>query len=432
MALKELIQNLLNKPTSPKLYCQVPNSNVLDANFTSKPFERDASYFEIRLLEMFLRDRIEYGSTYIPSIVALCEFLYDGEQRSIPFFVGNNLLKKIETYTQNEYIEFLNTRLIGPTPYLGDDVALFIGLFRVETANLFKSLFNFLENLASTFDATQISKYIDIAGICSSGLASLLGIDEMKLRIGNWDVFTSTHNDPKQFKECYLSYINCTDGKLTPNDLWIRDARLWTGPDESSLRPVRDYDYCIVRIKHLPDRDDYTKLSFHSLWKEAVELIWSEKQIEAELKMASLGQQMAVSPDLTTTHRHGLIRVYRANFEKELEAYELSQFEKDKTPAPITRSAWRGDAGMDGQTAIQRIALLTKRAGYSKDIEKGLLDISKHWDRIPYLQRRPKEFQLTDAILHEQLRQVASVSKIENPTPSELADAIATAALSPP
>jgi len=382
---------------------------------------------------MFLRNKIEYGSEYIPFTVALSEFLYDGVERSIPFFVGNDLLKKIEDHSGNEYIEFLNTRVVGPIPYVGDDVALFVGLFRVKVADLFKNLFSFLENILSSFDATQLSKYIDIAGICSSGLASLLGIKEMDLRIGNRDVFTSKPNDPKRFKECYLAYINCADGSLGPDKLWIRDDSpcLFTGSDKNTAKPLRDYDYCLVRIDKLEKRNDYTKFSFHNLWNEARELIWAGKLQEAELKMAALGLEMARSPDLITDHRHELIRLYRANFEKDVEAYELSHSSAYGTPAPATRSAWRGEAKMDAKAAIQRMAYLTRRSGYSRDVERSLLGISSNLERIPYIAGRSKEFKLTDAILNEQLSKLSADSRIEKPDPKALADAIALAAMNP-
>ena len=431
MGIGQLIDLLARKPTVSKCYCQIPPKNVLDEGFVTEKFAPDKAYFEIRLPEMFLRDKREYTREFIPLSVAMTEFLYSGDTRSIPFFVGNNLLQRIENYTGKEYIEYRNTRIVGPIPYSGDDVSLFIGLFRVQVSDLFKEFLSFVENIVDIFDVSQLSKYLNIIGSCSAGMAAMLGMKEVELRLGNRDSFTSRVGDSKQFKQCYLAYINCPSGTLSPETLWVRDDQLFVGRDADSIVSLRDYDYCLVKINHLSQRDDYTKFPFHQLWLEARELIWSGKEQEADAKMAVLGQQMAVSSDLTTTHRHDLIRLYRANFESENEAFRKSQYGRSEKTAPV-RSAWRGAKASDGPTALETTAYFFDQAEYPEELGEGLLEVSRNWKEIPYLkEERSRGFQLTDDILNQQLKQLARISKIQKPDPKTLADAMAVAFMNP-
>jgi hypothetical protein len=428
MTIRQFLDRLTRSPTTSKFYSPISYKNVLDENFSAKTFTLDQTYFEICLSEMFLRDKREYTRGFIPLSVAISEFLYDGNTRNIPFFVGNNLLQRIEDYIKGEYIEHENTRIVGPVPYAGDNVSLFVGLFRVQVSDLFKGFLSFAENICNFLDVSQVSKYVDIAGLFSSNLQTLLGMREMELRLGRRNTYTSKEGDSHQFKPCYLAYINCPERALSSDDLYVQEAKLFTGKDKDSITPLRDFDYCLVKIDHLVHRDDYTKFPFHELWVQAKELVWDEKEEEAKARMQALGQQMAGSPDLTTSHRHDLIRLYRANLESEIALFRNRTEGKSEEVAPV-RSAWRSPGQADGPKAFERAAYLVHKAGYSEDLEDGLLEISKNWQQIPYLAERAEGFELTDKILGNQLKRLQEISKQGKPNPKGLADALAVASL---
>jgi len=427
MTIRQFLDGLVRKQTQPKFYDSIPSQNVLDEELSTQTFAPDQTYFEIRMSEMFIRDKREYTRGFIPFSVAISDFLYDGKIRNIPFFVGNNLLQKIEECVKGEYIEHLNTRIVGPVPYSGDDVSLFVGLFRVQVSDFFKGFLSFAENIINIFDVSQVSKYVDIAGLCSYSLQSLLGMKEMELRLGRRNTYTSKSGDSQQFKPGYLAYINCDEQSLSRNHLWIQDAKLFVGKDKDSIQPLRDFDYCLVNIGHLVQRDDYSKFPWHQLWVEAKELIWNGKEEEAESRIQALGQQMAGSADLTTRHRHDLIRLFRANFESEIALFHNKPEKKSQESIPV-RSAWRGRRPKDGPEAFERAANLAYKAGYSEDLEDDLLEISNNWQQIPYLAERSEDFELTDEILGKQLKRLQEIGKQNKLDPKGLADAFSLSA----
>lgn len=424
MDLKGCIQRLLKQPMRPRLFAMVPESHVLDNGFSSLVFEPNRGYFEIRLSEMFLRDKREYWFEYRPFTVIITDFIFDDHKQTVPFFVGNHLLQSGEHYIQGQNVQYLNTRVAGPIPYYGDTVSLFVGLFRAQVQDLSRTLFDFMERVVGAFDVTKVSSYLCIARALTSGLAALMGTEEMEFRLGTRNEFTDKSRDPHRFRQCYLVYVNCQEDDIMSSNLWVKDARLFVGRDGESIKPFRGYDYCLVKIDHIKRRNDYTKFAFNELWKEARKLIWQGDVVKADRALLSLAQQIAMSADLTTDDRYHLIQLYKANYEREVELYGTFLPQSSQSSAAVTRSA---RSGFTAKAVIQKAAVLAQNAGFPKEAENALWDISTNWDRIPHLKDRSKDFELTDALLNDQLNELESISTIENRDPKALADAIAVA-----
>ena len=429
MGITTLLQNMVRERMRPRFYGRILDDHVLDEGFSSQVFEADEGYFEIRVSEMFLRDKREYWRGFIPFTVVLSEFIYNDKREVVPFFVGNQLLKSIERYIEGEHVEYRNTRVVGPVPYVGDDVSLFVGLFRAQVSDLSETLFGFLENIVTAFDITTLSTYLDIARPFTVGLAGLLGMKEIEPRICTRDVFNNKPDDFSQFKECYLAYINCPEDSIHPDKLWVKENRLFSGTDKEPTKPVRKHDYCLIKIDHLP-KISFTTLPFHKLWKEAYGSIHQGNYLAADRIKLSLIHQVAMSPDIITHHRHQLIQAYEANFQKAIETHEGSGRRHSSHTSAVTRGN-RGGKDLSARAVIQKTAALAERVGFSKETRKGLLEISTNWDSIPYLKDRPEDFELNEETLNEQLNELEIISKIKNPDPKALADAISVAALSP-
>jgi len=321
--LKNSWQVIQREQTVPKFYYQLPDRQILPAGTISRVFQPNECYFEIRLAEMFLADKRAYWEEYIPLGVILSDFIYNGQRHSVPFLVGNQLLKPIEQYLEGEYVQYLNTRIAGPIPYLGDDLALFVGLFRSRVGNRAETLFSFMETLVDAFDLGQISPYLKIAQQMSDGLGNLLGQagQGVEYRMGNRDVFVDpalNPGDSKEFRECYLVYLNCPENALDRESLRVKDERLLV-EQEGSLTPLRSYDYCLIHLKSLPFRNDYTTFPCYSYWLEALKRLYEGDTPGARGKFLEFVQNLSLSPDMTVKHRHDLIATFQANFDQEVE-----------------------------------------------------------------------------------------------------------------
>jgi len=435
MDLDRFILKLTKTPMERKFYSRIPDNHVLDEGFSAQVFEPDKGYFQIILSEMFLRDKREYWQGFVPLSVIISDFEYDRRRQTIPFFVDNKLLKAVEPYVEGEHVEYYNTRVAGPIPYSGDRVSLFVGLFRIQVDNLAENLFSFLGTIVSSFDFTVLSTYLDIARPLGRGLQDLLGMKQVQLRLGTRDEFTCKPNDPHQFREGYLVYINCPENNISIDKLWVNDSRLFIGTDKKPIEPFTEYDYCLIRIEQLSARSDYTTLPFHKLWEDAKRIIYQGNHINAQWKLMELAQQLAISPDLTQDHRYHLIQVYKANFEKEVALYQQLHGFTSNHIATVSR---RGTEGVLGpRESIENTARLAQEGGFPEKVVDGLLELRdnweqiNNWEQIPELKDRDKDFQLANDILNKQLKALESFSKIEKRDPKALADAITFTALNP-
>jgi len=435
MALERFIDRLIRTPTKRRFYGQIPDSHVVDQGFSPQVFQPEKSYFQIILSEMFLRDRRQFWQRYIPLCIVLGGFNYGGTRQTIPFLVDNRLLQDVEQYVKDTQVEYYNTKVAGPTPYAGDTVSLFVGLFRIQADNLAQNLFNFVQTIVSTFDFAVLSTYLDIARPLTRGVEDLLGMKQVQFRLGARDVFTDRPNDSNQFREGYLVYINCPENNMSVDRLWVKDGRLHVGPDKESTERFAQADYCLIRIEQLAARTDYTNLPFQKLWDDAKKKIYEGNHVLAQAIFMELAQQLALSPDLTPDHRYELIRVYKANFEKEVALYqELHGFRGERV-ATVSR---RGAEGILGpQESIMHSARLAHKAGFPENTVDALLELSnkweqiKGWERIPELEEGQQNVRLTNKILNKQLTALESTSTIKDRDPKALADVIRFTALNP-
>jgi hypothetical protein len=447
MGVSEIFERFWKKiqeqQTVLKFYHRLPDQHILPAGYTSQVFQPNKSYFEIRLAEMFLANQRQYWDIFIPLGVILSDFIYDRQRRSIPFLVGNNLLQGLQKYVdvKGQFVEFYNTRIAGPVPYIGDDVGLFLGLFGSQVEDLSKGLFSFLETVVGAFDFGQLTPYLKIAKQVRSGLGEILGLagGSVQYRLGNRDVFVDPSlnpDDPKEFREGYLAYINCPENALDPNSLRVKDDRLEV-ETAGSRKPLRSHDFCLIRLKSLSERNDYTTFPWYDLWLEAVERIYHRDITGATIKHMDFNQKVRQSPDLTKDHQYKLIATFQGNFDKELEIAGIQKGEEvQRSP-----TATRGISALAGaQLTLQRTASLAENAGLDeeKPAVQVLWDIHNNWGRIPYLQDRPKDFDWRhgkdediNRLINDQLQVVGQVSKVTEPNPQGLADALMAAYLSP-
>ncbi len=427
MDFAKLFENILREPAKRNFYSPIPDENVMDEGFSPQLFEPEKSYFEIRLAEMFLKDQREYWREFIPLSIVVSDFIYGGspDRQTVPFFAGNELLKEIRDYVKGEHVELYNTRVAGPVPYMGSGLSLFVGLFRVQVNDLVRNLLNLVQTLVNSFNPAVLSTYMDIAKSLSSGLPALLGMKEVELRLGARDEFGTSVSDPRKFKDGYLVYINSPEATVDISTLRVKDGRLHVISGTGSTRPFTDQDFCLMRITRLLEREDYTTLPFHRLWKEAKDRVWRGEEEKGRRAFLDLLHQVAVSPDLTTGHQNSLIQAYVANFENELARY--------KTVAGIGvgpgRGAERGAGGIaEARTYIRIAAGRAKNASLSEHVVDDLLHISENWDAIPFLTERPDKFELTDQVLTKQIKTFETLRVSARPDPKALADAITLSA----
>jgi hypothetical protein len=313
----------------------IPAERVLDkpTDADVEAFSIGETYLEIRVSQMFLKDRREYLRGFVPLASLLTRVRVDGRERQIPAIVGPETLTGVKYVQEADPIEILNRRVAGPLPYDGDDVALFAGLFRVEVANWAKQALVFAESIGKALDVTKLSSYLDVADAVSNAIYDLLGMQELEFRLGNDRTFIGVGRDHADgdgsaslLEPGFHLIVGADDAEVrqsTRDRLWVQHGRVHVGDRKEALERWREHDFLLLRTAALARRDDLTSFRFHAVhWPRVQEEVWAGRGDAARAELRLLGAELARTSDITRRHRAALVRQYRAWYDDETAQYE--------------------------------------------------------------------------------------------------------------
>jgi hypothetical protein len=427
MEIPPFVKNLMQRQTVRKFYAPLPESNIADEDFEIRTFEKGKGYFEIRLSEMYLRNRGELFRDFLPMAIVTADFSYAGEHRVVPFVVSaDKLANALKAPVKNEYVELRNTKVAGPIPYAGGDVGLFVGLFRTEVNDFSRTLFDFVGNLAQAFDVTQLTGYLKAGEILRDGMRALFGMKQVELCLGTRDEFTDHGlGSARQFRSGYLAFIDAPERQYDADRLWSRGARLYQGDHVGALKEIRDDNYCLVAIDYRGNRSDHANLPFHRLWTETQDMIWNGRSDMADLfGLPALAKAVVQSPDLTSDDKSAAIQLYKANYELEIERFNM--IHHPTTKAPATRG--RGLGNLDAPAMMQKAAHVARMAGLGEDTERTLALLAKNIGAMRGLPEATERIDL-DRAMANQLASLRQTKGLQLPDPAKLAEALAIDAI---
>src|ERR1700730_13530083 len=86
------------RPAEQQLNKAILVNRVLEdkqaAGVDGTAFQPEASYFSVRIVEMYLKNGGEYFRQFLPRGVTVAEFSQGGQQRALPFFLNNDKLRE--------------------------------------------------------------------------------------------------------------------------------------------------------------------------------------------------------------------------------------------------------------------------------------------------------------------------------------------------
>jgi len=420
----EWLSNVLgNEPPARKFHGHVDVPADWGRHPLPETVQPDSAYFEIRLLEMYLRNARELLAEYRPIAVSLTECRYDKKPLCLPFVVSNALLGAIADHVRDEPVTFSNTRLAGPLPYQGDDIGSFVGLCRVKKHDLLEEAFSVIENVAGAV-SLDIGSQLDVVKQVTDGLSKLLGKREaMQMQVGQ-----HTSIDPSELDgvcDRYFILINADEAVVRAADLMVDKDSLMK-KSNNKVTAYRDHDYCLARLSFRPRRSDYRSLEFPKFYDRAMTLLTDGKVPQAEWVMMDVYKGIMTSPDLIEDHKHRLILEYRAKFENAFETLTAALSPLDSKKMHAVRGT---SAKTRARDVVIEIAAAAGRAGLSASVEDSLLALSDNWKTIGDATAVAEQGQSIDEVLDRELDALEALN-IERPDPRGLVEAFAIHALS--
>lgn len=354
MQLRNLLDRVAHSPSPAFTSFRIPDGQVTDAGAVDQDtgFVPEETYFEVRLSQMHLQYGREYWRQFIPLASFMTQFQYAGTRQTVPFVVGPELLGGVAQLDKRDHVEFRNVRVAGPYPYTGDDLELFVGLFRVVTSDWAGPALSLLESVTKAFDLSKLSSFVSVTQPLVSGVEGLFGMREVEARMATYRQLTPPADEPGQrrygdvLRPGFHLLVGEPADRFGDRDrqaLRIADGMLWRRGDNGELAEFKDADFLLFQLVPLLSRPDYTTFDFHKVyWQKVVDHIWNDHEDAARQALRLLEANLAQCQDITTPHRYRLLRKYRKQFEEELAQYQILD---EEAPGQGFEEAPRSDLG---------------------------------------------------------------------------------------
>jgi hypothetical protein len=290
------LRRLFVDEAAQRLYVHIPNSHLSDP-LPAADFEPDASYLRLWLNDMYLaRRRVLYQTRY-PMVHAYCNFLYRGQMEEVPLIVGPSQIEGLSAATDR--VLNLNYRLIGPIPFRGGEVEILLGLFALEAAEYGSQLLDMLGAISEATGRGEFRLGLQLLGLLKRGVEALFGLNKVKPQLGIHDTFTAVPSGPHQLRPGYRVVMDVTAGQVEPEQLWIKNGRLFHGQNMAHATPFEGADYFLFYIEKMDRRDDFSSLeTIHAAWEEVIAKAWQASDEESELAYTTFKGAVLASPDL--------------------------------------------------------------------------------------------------------------------------------------
>lgn len=331
----DILRNIREHQLERSAVFAINDMNYIDQDAPTGIFQPDASYLRIRLNEFYLKNSRELWKTYYPLTLAFTQCIYAGRWEEVPFVVGPELLTSLDKIELNDYISFRNTTIMGPIPYSGNDVTLFLGLMRVQKDNWSQHLVSFVEEMGRALNVPQLSLCLNIARPLTSSLEKLLttrqNIHPCESRTFAQPI--GSLND-STLRPSTIVMLGKSEREISSSEFWIKENRLFYGRTIQTAKPYSESDYLMYSIEHQTKRSiaELGSMDFYQKhWLKAKSLALQGQSGAAFQELTLLLASIAISPDLTQDDQlglliafPGLLNQYLLNFQKGIEGVASS------------------------------------------------------------------------------------------------------------
>jgi hypothetical protein len=299
---------------------------------SGEPIEDDKAYFNVRLAEMFLGTTRELWRKRSPLVHGFVRVGEDREQHTV---AGPGQLQELSDRNLDRVI-VLNYLLAGPIPHRGEQLNVLAGLYSVAREDTAAALISTVGTLAGLVGGPTATGAADIAAVVKTGVDSILGLGETKLKLGVNDTFSVSN----PLRSGFLVGIAAPTATVDVGKLWIQDGQLKEGNSAALADPYRKHDYFVVYVERQERRPDWPGVPGLAKYEQQFKAILSSGKKKEELYQAlatawpEFHEALVNSPHLT---RHDADEIA-----DDVQADLKIRVEKISTDNPFERHSFGG------------------------------------------------------------------------------------------
>jgi hypothetical protein len=310
---REWLDHIQARPSERQFSSAIPVDRVLEdkqaAALDGTAFEPEASYFSVRIVEMYLKNAGEYFRQFLPMAITLAEFSQGGQQRTLPFFLNNDKLREGlgSAGASLGLIQMKDVYVLKHVPVNADGLSLFCGLFRMVHQDFAAALLDLLAEIGSKVGGPLSGQGVDIARAVYNRLGRIVGMKDVEFRFGSLDGSALSNGSGYR-----MIAGNIGNGGGT-QAFSMLGGRLYR-ETQQGREEITDFDYCVVALERLGSRATeglLTVLPLHKYWNEVSKHLAERRNDDAEAGFNKLQGEILLTPDLTESDRLVALALYQ-------------------------------------------------------------------------------------------------------------------------
>jgi hypothetical protein len=293
-----------------------------------------AAYFQIMLVEMFLKKKVRFGQSWFPAAHSLVDCTFGSKRVEIPYVADTSKLFTQQQGTGD--VVARNFSLSPRMPFNGGQVRLVAGLFAMQGQNYLNSVISMMSDFAGLLTVPQLSAALEVAQPLANGLQTLFGGNNGAMHLGYHDAFVGadeadapdadgTSGTSSLLREGYIAVIRTPASGIQANRFFVKNSLLQHGDSLATCQPYQDADHMLLHIDLRPDRDDWDQLdAIQEPYRRALEALrdFEEEKAEAQIRAAIVAALQ--SPDLTRADRNRVVRLIKDDFKRAKEQMNVA------------------------------------------------------------------------------------------------------------
>jgi hypothetical protein len=356
--IKDAVDRFISQPSAEPPFTGPVSAVSGDSLAVGRAFVPEASYFSIKLVDMRLAEGRKYFVNFLPMGVCVAEYTYGAERRRVPLVLSNEAVKQMlgNAGGQPGQVQFANMPVVRRTPFKQDNLALFVGLFRMPYDDVARSVLQLAADVSSELGGAAIGAGTRVAAKLYDSVADIFKLKTVQPRFAFLDGMALTNSH-------YLLVSGSLPEGIHAADLVVKDSRLRLQRDLNG--PLPAFDYCLLAIEHTESLFASTSssagmlgtlagLPFHQRWGNVRSLLAQRKVKEAEEALLNLKAEVISSPDLTEEDRLVAVGGYDLAY---------AQYEQVLVPKTDTAPATRGSRTGTPVTGLKSEAAVRKQQG---------------------------------------------------------------------
>jgi len=359
---KAIASKFISRPSPQQPFSGPVDAEAEDGLAMGREFIPEASYFSVRLVEMRLAEGGKYFVEFLPLGVCVAEYTYGAQRRRVPLVLSNETVKQMlgDAGGTVGHVRFTNMPIVRRVPMKQDNLALFVGLFRMPYTDIARSVLQLAADVSEELGGAAFGAGTRVATKLYDRVADIFTLSTVQPRVAFLDGMALT-------KSGYWLVSGPLPPTVDAKDFVVENGRLRLRGDRKAPLPAT-LDYCLLAIEHsaslFPPSDakftsgmlgSLAALPFHERWHNVSSLLAQHKADEAEEALLALRAEVIASPDLTEEDR--LIAV--SGYDVAYTQYTRLLLEKAGGAGPGTRGFRSGTP----VTGLKAIAAARKKQG---------------------------------------------------------------------